>query len=77
MVPNANFKIGGRMYAMVTHAAACIPPESVKKSTDKPSRKLKKINNVLLLLMGKSAINKMYGYGLINPKKLIWFKTRP
>jgi hypothetical protein len=40
------------MYAIVTLAAALTPPESKNISNVSPSRKLKKINNIRLFLMG-------------------------
>ena len=51
----------GLIYAMVTQAAAWIPPESEKISTHNPNMKLKKTIAVRLFLTGKSIVNKIYG----------------
>jgi len=49
------------MYARVTLAAACTPPESEKRSIVRPNIKLKNINKALLLFIGYNKINRMYG----------------
>ncbi|MCB0383294.1 MAG: hypothetical protein KDD05_08350 [Psychroserpens sp.] len=63
-------RTGGLTKAILTHAAACTPPESENKSTNNPNMKLKKMNNGRLLFTGKRRINKMYGYGFTDPIKL-------
>jgi hypothetical protein len=50
--PNENFRKRGRTYAIATLAVAWTPPESKNRSTDKPNKKLRKINSNRLLLMG-------------------------
>ena len=59
LIPNEYFKTCGRIQAIKTQAAACMPPESKKKSIVKPSIKLKKINKLLLPVKGKTIINKI------------------
>lgn len=59
------------MYAMVTQAAALIPPESDNISTLKPNKKAINTKRVRLLITGNSKMNMIYTYGLTYPKKLI------
>jgi len=58
VIPKENLRISGRIYATVTQAAAFTPPESKKKSTKSPSKKLKKIKTKRLFLIGYNKMNK-------------------
>lgn len=71
IIPKANFRIGGLINAMVTHAAAFTPPESENKSTNNPNIKLIKMKRTRLLFTGNRRINRRYGNGFIKSIKLI------
>jgi hypothetical protein len=53
---------------------ACIPPELQNISIVSPSKKLEIISPALLLFTGYRMIYKIYGKGLIYPKKFILLK---
>jgi hypothetical protein len=60
MAPKVNFNAAGLKKAIVTQAAACIPPESENISTVSPNKKLKKMKSDLLFLMGYSIMKRIY-----------------
>lgn len=77
------FNIGSLIKAIKTDAAAFIPPESEKKSTDKPNKKLKIKMDAGFFLTGNRKIHMIYIKGFKYPNKLIllntktWSKTNP
>lgn len=57
--PSTIFKTGSRMKAINREAAALIPPESEKKSTERPRKKLKINNKLIFFRNGNKNIQDM------------------
>jgi hypothetical protein len=53
-----------------------MPPESKKKSTDKPIKKVVIRKGNLFFFKGKKKTKEMYKYGFMYPKKLILLNTK-
>lgn len=73
--PKTIFKIGSLMKAIKREAAAFIPPESEKKSTESPRKKLKIKNKLIFFLNGNKYTQDMYTSGFIKPNKFKWLNT--
>ena len=55
---------------------AWIPPESEKKSIERPSKKLYNKNGNLFSFRGYKKTKTIYKYGFINPKNKMLFSTK-